>query len=211
MISLPLAAFLAGASVGLTVAAPIGPMGLLCIQRTLALGLAAGLVVGLAAATVHAAYGVLAVVGLSATVTTATDASAQILSLLSGVMLFWFAGRVLRRQVLVNPAPGGKSGELLRSYRNALTFGFSNPLTGVLFFAAFPALATSSSFSEAPALVGGVFAGSIGWFLVLSSAVNALRNRLPARALDVTNKASGLVLAALGLLMITSAFRPLLH
>ena len=91
MISLPLATFLAGVGVGLTVAAPIGPMGLLCIQRTLALGLAAGLVVGLAAATVHAAYGVLAVVGLSATVTMVTDASAQILSLLSGMMLFWFA------------------------------------------------------------------------------------------------------------------------
>ncbi|WP_046868562.1 LysE family translocator [Microvirga massiliensis] len=210
MISLPLAAFLAGAGVGLTVAAPIGPMGLLCIQRTLALGLAAGLVVGLAAATVRAAYGILAILGLSATVMTATEASAQILSLLSGAILFWFAGRVLRRQVLVNPAPGWKSGELLRSYRDALTFGFSNPLTVVLFFAAFPALATSASFSEAPALVGGVFTGSIGWFLALSSAVNALRNRLPARALDVTNKASGLVLAALGMFMITSAFRPLL-
>ena len=210
MISLPLATFLAGVGVGLTVAAPIGPMGLLCIQRTLALGLAAGLVVGLAAATVHAAYGVLAVVGLSATVTMVTDASAQILSLLSGMMLFWFAGRVLRRQVLVNPAPGEKSGELLRSYRDALTFGVSNPLTGVLFFAAFPALATSASFSEAPALVGGVFAGSIGWFLVLSSPVNALRNRLSPRALDITNKASGLVLAALGMLMITSGFRPFL-
>jgi threonine/homoserine/homoserine lactone efflux protein len=139
-----------------------------------------------------------------------TDASAQILSLLSGMMLFWFAGRVLRRQILVKPAPGEKSGELLRSYRDALTFGVSNPLTGVLFFAAFPALATSASFSEAPALVSGVFAGSIGWFLVLSSTVNALRHRLSPRALDITNKASGLVLAALGMLMITSGFSPLL-
>jgi threonine/homoserine/homoserine lactone efflux protein len=211
MMSLPLAPFLAGIGVGLTVAAPIGPMGLLCIQRTLALGLAAGLVVGLAAATVHAAYGVLAVLGLSATVKEETDAWAQVLSLLSGAILLCFAGRVLGRQVLVGRAPGGKSGNLLRSYRDALTFGLSNPLTVVLFFAAFPALATTGTLSEAPDLVGGVFAGSTGWFVALSCAVTVLRNRLPARALDFTNKVSGLALAALGMLMIASAVRPLLH
>jgi threonine/homoserine/homoserine lactone efflux protein len=206
MTSLKAATFLVGVGVGLAVAVPIGPMGILCIQRTVAFGLAAGLAIGLAAATVHVAYSAVAVFGLSATVMKVIGAGAGILSLVSAAILFWFAIRVLRREVLVSPVAGGETGEFLRFYRDALAFGFSNPLTVILFFAAFPALATTGDLLEAPVLVSGVFAGSIGWFVVLSSAVALLRNRLSVRALNLTNKASGLALAGLGTLMVANAF-----
>src|SRR3954471_1892409 len=87
MTSLSLTTFLAGIAAGLFVAVPIGPMGVLCIQRTLTFGLAAGLATGLGAATVHLIFGSLAAVGLSATITAWLSVGAQGLSLLSPTVL----------------------------------------------------------------------------------------------------------------------------
>ena len=66
MSSLPVSTFFVGVSIGLAVAAPLGPMGLLCIQRTIASGVASGLAIGLAAATVQVTYGTIGVLGWTA-------------------------------------------------------------------------------------------------------------------------------------------------
>jgi threonine/homoserine/homoserine lactone efflux protein len=95
MTGVSLATFLAGVGVGLAVAVPIGPMGVLCIQRTLAFGLVAGLATGFGAATVHLAFGSLAALGLGVTATASINTSAQGLTLVSAGLLFWFAARIL--------------------------------------------------------------------------------------------------------------------
>jgi threonine/homoserine/homoserine lactone efflux protein len=205
MTSLPVSTFLAGISVGLIVAAPMGPMGLLSIERTLTSGLAAGFAVGLAAATVQVAYGVIGVLGLTAMLTALVGARVGVLSGVSGVVLVWFAFRVARRKVY-----GSFGGEhrrhFVRCYTDALMLGFSNPLTVPLFFAAFPALATVSDLSEGPVLIGGIFAGAVGWYLVLTTTVALLRHRLSVETLELTNKVAGLALALLGISMMASAF-----
>jgi threonine/homoserine/homoserine lactone efflux protein len=206
MTSVSLATFLAGIGVGLAVAVPIGPMGVLCIQRTLAFGLAAGLATGLAAATVQVTYGVVAVLGFSPSLTVLIGAGVNLLSVVSAALLFWFAYRIIRREVTVGGFTPGGHLHLARSYRDALTFGFTNPLTVVLFFAAFPALTSAENLLEAPLLVGGVFAGVVGWYVVLSAAVALLRDRLPEHALNLINKAAGLSLACLGGVMLANAF-----
>jgi threonine/homoserine/homoserine lactone efflux protein len=206
MTSVSLTSFFAGIGVGLAVAVPIGPMGVLCIQRTLAFGLAAGLATGLAAATVQGIYGVVAVLGFSPTLTVIVGAGVDVLSVLSAVLLFWFAYRIVRREVTVSGSGAGSALVVSRSYRDALTFGFANPLTVVLFFAAFPALTNAENLMEAPSLVGGVFAGVIGWYVVLSTAVTLLRERLSRRVLNLINKASGLALACLGGVILANAF-----
>ncbi|HEV2558568.1 MAG TPA: LysE family transporter [Microvirga sp.] len=207
MTSLTLATFLVGISIGLAVAVPIGPMGLLCIQRTIAFGLGGGLAIGLAAATVQVAYGTVAVLGFGPTLQNLAGAGAA-LSLASAMLLLWFAYRLVRGQ---RPAAIAGSPRLRRdlatSYGAALTFGFSNPLTVLLFFAAFPALASADAVADGPALVGGVFAGAMGWYLVLSGAVAMFRERLSEAAVDLTNKASGAALGFLGLLLIVSTLR----
>jgi threonine/homoserine/homoserine lactone efflux protein len=149
MMSAPIATFLAGVGVGLTVAVPIGPMGVLCIQKTLAFGLLAGVATGMAAATVHVTYGILAGLGYSRTVTTHIGAGASVLSLACAAIMFWFAVRTFRRKVVFGRADAGKPLCLLQSYRDALVCGFTNPLTIILFFAAFPALTSADQRLEA--------------------------------------------------------------
>jgi threonine/homoserine/homoserine lactone efflux protein len=199
------AAFRSGVAVGLAVAVPIGPMGLLCIQRTLAFGLMAGLAIGLAAATIQVAYGIIAVLGLGPSARAWAGAGATALSLLSAALLFWFGLRILSRKVELGTGEVRGARSLLRAYADALTLGVANPLTVVLFFAVFPALAVVDA-TRAPALVGGVFAGVIGWYVLLSSAVALCRKRLSQAALNLTNKAAGLVLAGLGILIFANAF-----
>ena len=207
MMDVPLATFLAGVGVGLAVAVPIGPMGVLCIQRTLAFGLVAGLATGLAAATVQVSYGLLAVLGLLPATAAFAGAGMNILSVGSAMLLFWFAFRIMRRELTIAQTASAGTGDIVRSYRDALTFGFANPLTVVLFFAAFPALTSADDVREAPLLVGGVFSGVIGWYVVLSSAVALLRQRLSAAALNCFNKVSGIGLASLGLVMLADSVR----
>ena len=211
MMDVPLATFLAGVGVGLAVAVPIGPMGVLCIQRTLAFGLVAGLATGLAAATVQVAYGLLAVLGLSPASAALAGAGMNLLSVGSAMLLFWFAFRIMRRELTFAQTAPADTGDIVRSYRDALTFGFTNPLTVVLFFAAFPALTSADDVREAPLLVGGVFSGVIGWYVVLSSAVALLRQRLSAVTLNRFNKVSGLGLAGLGVVMLVDSVALWLH
>ena len=87
MLSSSAATLLAGAGIGFSVAAPIGPIGILCIQRTLTSGLAAGLLTGLGAATVHVAYGAVAIAGLGAIAKPWLDAHAVALGLISAALL----------------------------------------------------------------------------------------------------------------------------
>src|SRR5829696_5685258 len=102
MSSTSLSIVLAGIGVGVAVAAPVGPMGVLCIQRTLCLGFAAGLSTGLGAATVHLAFGTVAALGLGAMISTwIGTGAAQALSLVSAGLLFWFAARILKQTVSI--------------------------------------------------------------------------------------------------------------
>jgi threonine/homoserine/homoserine lactone efflux protein len=203
--SLPVSTFFVGVSIGLAVAAPLGPMGLLCIQRTIASGVASGLAIGLAAATVQVTYGTIGVLGWTAAPVSIWGRGAELLSLGSAAILLWFAFRVLQQKLQIGSPRCGSPRQMARCYADALTVGVFNPLTVPLFFATLPALASAADLSEGPALVAGIFAGSSGWYLVLSSAVAFLRHRLSERTIQITNTISGVVLAALGGLMLAAA------
>ncbi len=94
----------------------------------------------------------------------------------------------------------------LRFYASAVAFGLSIPVTVVLLAACLPGLTISDVPKAIPALISGVFLGSVAWWILLSTTVSLVRHRLSARALTLTNKASGLALAGLGALMFASAF-----
>lgn len=191
------AALLSGALLGLAVAAPIGPMGVLCIQRTLAFGAGAGVATGLGAATVHVVLGGAATLGAAAAAKAWLLANAQALALASAALLVWLAVRVLRRRVAIGPATPPAGGPW-RAYASAVAFGLSNPLTFVLLAAAAPALAIQESAGPLP-VVAGIFLGSAGWWVALSLGVAAVRGRLSLRMLGRINTAAGLVLLGFGL------------
>jgi threonine/homoserine/homoserine lactone efflux protein len=192
-----IAALASGAGIGFTVAAPIGPMGVMCIQRTLASGIATGLATGFGAATVHFTYGTVAVVGLGSLAQPWIEAHALAIGTISGVALLLFALRIIRINIVVeDPLPGDQT-QLIHAYLSAIVIGFANPLTLLLFFAAFQEWA-----GEAPSspLVAGVFIGSGTWWIFLSAVVAIARVRLNAGSLALTNRLACLTLVALGAL-----------
>jgi threonine/homoserine/homoserine lactone efflux protein len=196
MASIPIPSFLAGFWVGVAVAAPIGPMGMLCIQRTLAYGMVAGLGTGFAAATVQVSYGTLALLGLSPVVLAFVGASANVLSAASGAILLWFAIRTARgaptiRADMATTSPG---------------IGRSFPMAVALFFAASPALGRAGSSMSAFAVVLGIFAGAIGWYASLSGIVTVGRGWLLTQDLALSRRLSTALLVAFATYMFSNAF-----
>lgn len=197
----------AGIGIGLAVAAPIGPMGILCIQRTLEGGLRAGLATGSGAATVHLLYGAVVVFGLSL-ITDVTSIYAPAFKLVGAVLLFWFARRILRRTISLEVRRS--MAHCVRAYRDAVLFGLANPITILLLLASTTGMPLSGGGWTALSFSLGIFIGSMGWWLLLSGAVCALRQRLDATLLRRTNQGAALVLAAFGCLVFVQGVQGLL-
>lgn len=201
-----LAFVLAGTMIGASVAVPVGPMGVLCISRTLAGGMRMGLSTGAGASTVQAAYCGMLLIGLQGAWPW-FDGRQHLLGAAGGLLMFLFAWRVLRHQpvspaqVSLPPLP------LLAAYASAVAFGLSNPMVIVLLAASL----TMFIGPEVPEgtdvawLMAGVFAGSSAWWLCLSGATALLRSRLDVRALRLVNLAAAAVLAGSGLVMLARA------
>ncbi|RXT49957.1 LysE family translocator [Bradyrhizobium betae] len=190
-----LAALLSGIGIGFTVAAPIGPMGMLCIQRTLASGMATGLATGFGAATVHLAYSAFAVLGLGSLAQPWVEANAAGFSIISALTLLWFAMRTHRGSISLEERGEIDKVRLTRAYLSAIALGFTNPLTVILFLAALHAFSTQAA---AAPLVAGVFVGSAVWWMILSTIVATARSRLTPRMLSLSSRFASLMLLGLG-------------
>ncbi|MBM3570491.1 MAG: LysE family translocator [Alphaproteobacteria bacterium] len=195
----PLDALLTGGAIGFAIAAPVGPIGLLCIRRSLADGMAMGFATGLGAAAADACYGAVAAFGLTA-VGEALVAWRQPLGWIGGAVLLWLGLRILRAP---NPAAAAEAGGGSRLRAFAGTFGLTltNPATILSFAAVFAGfgLIAAGGFVSAAAMVGGVFLGSALWWLMLAGSVALIRRRLPESAVLWINRVSGLTIVGFGL------------
>lgn len=202
--------FFKGLAIGFSIAAPVGPIGILCIRRTLVQGRLCGFLTGLGAATADAFYGLLAALGLASLSGLLSGGwISQAMRLGGGLFLLWLAWTTLR------PKPTG-SGEdpsapvrpvrgLLGAYATALLLTLTNPMTIMSFAAIFAGLGLGVAESSlgAVAMVAGVFAGSCLWWLLLSGGTGLFGAVLSAKARWI-DLASGFVLAAFGLVALGS-------
>lgn len=190
--------FVKAALVGLSIAAPVGPIGLLCMQRTLAHGLRVGFVSGLGAACADAVYGAIGAFGLAA-VTQFFIALASPLALGGALVLAWMGWRMLRAVPLAHAAQADVGAHPLRAFISVFMLTLSNPMTILSFVAVFAAIGgtTMPDARSAGAMVGGVFTGSALWWLTLAAAVAAVRHRVDARVMQVINRLAGLTLLGL--------------
>ena len=193
--------------IGIGIAAPVGPIGLLCIQRTLAAGRLIGLATGLGAATADALYGVVAAFGLAA-ISGRLVAWQDGLALSGGIFLCYLGVRTF-----LTPPVTGEDGApdtdigLVAAYLTTFLLTLTNPVTILSFVAIFAGLGLASaagSYGSALLLVLGVFAGSASWWLLLSGGVSLFRHRLSARILGWINRAAGLIIGAFGLIALAS-------
>ncbi|WP_233828396.1 LysE family translocator [Paraburkholderia sp. ZP32-5] len=204
--------FFTAAGVGLAIAAPVGPMGMLCIRRTLTGGPRAGLAIGFGIASGDAAYGLIAALGLVG-ISQFMLAYDRPLHLLAGLFLLYLGVRTLLQKPPAESADGnGKLAQVgsagaLRAYASALLLTLTNPQTVIMFAALFTTLAPRGAFSPAIALttVGGVFAGSIAWWCLLVTVVSLARHAIGSKLRLAIDRVVGLTLAAFGVVEIRRA------
>jgi threonine/homoserine/homoserine lactone efflux protein len=183
--------------IGLSIAAPVGQIGVLAIQRTLDQGRAAGLATGLGAAFADAVYGAIGAFGITGLMAWLLGLKPW-LSLFGGGFLLWLAWRMATRPVVRSVGGHPPAGTLLRHVTGTFVLTLSNPTTILSFMAVFGALAGRAPAASPWAMVAGVLVGSALWWLVLAAVVGWLRERFDARWQRAVNRGSALLLAGLG-------------
>lgn len=198
--------------IGFAIAAPVGPIGLLCIRRSMIDGRLVGLVTGLGAATADAVFGLIAALGVSA-VTALLLAHARLIQLAGGLFLVGLGVAMLRAK-----PPAAKSGEsapaattLPAAYFSTLILTLANPATILAFIGIFSglglSLAAEPNLPTAGTLVAGVFLGSCAWWLLLSTGASWLSRRLNLTSLRFINLISGGLILAFGLWQLAALLR----
>jgi threonine/homoserine/homoserine lactone efflux protein len=197
--------FLRSLLIGLSIAAPVGPIGVLCIRRTLAAGRLTGFVTGLGAATADAFYGGVGGLGISAVAHLLLGAQIW-LRLVGGIFLCYLGITTLLSRPAERPEATGGRG-LPGAYLSTLGLTLTNPLTIFSFAAIFAGLGFGSAVHDivsGVALVAGVFAGSALWWFLLSGGVSLVRQRFNAHALVWVNRISGAVILIFGIVALAS-------
>lgn len=200
--------FLKGLILGFSIAAPVGPIGLLCIQRTLQRGRLHGFVSGLGAATADACYGIIAALGLTAV--TGFLVGAQLwLQLGGGLFLLWLGVKTLRTPSASHAVAAGDRSSLGSAYASILLLTLANPATILSFLAVFAGLGIATESGHALALVSGVFLGSATWWLILSFLAGLLRRHLEGGRMRLVNICAGCCLVALAVFALWPSLRAL--
>jgi len=194
------AMFLRGMAIGFSIAAPVGPIGVLCIRRTLADGRGVGLATGLGAATADATYGGIAGFGITVISSLLLGAQAWI-RLIGGLFLIYLGARIFAGTPADKPAEA-EGHTLLRAYTSAVALTLTNPSTILSFVAIFAGVGVGTgghAGAGAVLLVLGVWSGSALWWVILSTTFAVLRTKVRSDQLRCINRLSGTILIVFGL------------
>lgn len=188
-----------GAMIGFAIAAPVGPVGLLCIRRTFAHGAGTGLASGFGAATADAMYGLVAALGVSAVATLLLEHAAT-LRIVGGVLMALLGAAALRRAgqpPKIVAARASTPAGLFGAFGTTFALTASSPMTILSFAGLLAALAPpDGGMPGALILVAGVFSGSVAWWMLLVGGVSASRRAIPPSALRWIEGVSGAALLA---------------
>jgi threonine/homoserine/homoserine lactone efflux protein len=202
--TLPL--YLKAAGVGLAVAAPVGPMALLCMRRTLTRGWRLGLATGVGIAVGDAIFAGVAALGLAG-ISAFMLAHQKPLHLAAGLFLIWLGLRTFLKKPDDGATARPDTASWFGAFSGSVLLTLTNPPTIIMFAAIFAALAPREGFDPvAGALtVGGVFSGSMLWWIGMVAVVGLARHAIGARARRWIDRVSGAVLALFGLAEIRRA------
>lgn len=198
--------FIKGLLIGFSVAAPVGPIGVLCIRRSLAEGRGIGLATGLGAATADAAYGAVAAFGLTA-ISGFLQRQVFWLGLIGGAFLCYLGVRTFVSKP-AEQAAKASGGGLWSAYLSTLGLTLTNPMTIFSFVIVFGGVGfrAASDYAGASVLVAGVFVGSAFWWLLLSHGVAVFRERVNVGWMRVINRVSGGVIFGFGVYSLATLF-----
>ena len=193
-----------GMLLGFSIAAPVGPIGVLCIRRTLSNGRAAGLVSGLGAATADAIYGTIAAFGVTF-ISSLLISQQTWLRLIGGVFLCYLGVKSFLSVAADSTATLQAEG-LGGAYLSTFLLTITNPLTILSFAAVFAGLglSTGGNYTSATVLVLGVFLGSALWWFILSGGVSLFRSRFSPQGMRWVNRISGIIITTFGVIALAS-------
>lgn len=190
-----------GILLGLSIAAPVGPISILCVKKTMTSGFKTGLFSGLGAATADAVYGSIAGLGLSA-LTTFLIEYKTVLQAIAGLFICYLGIKSLLHTPATGSAEPHSKKCSLNSYAVTLLLTLSNPMTIVFFLGVLGAsgILLSHTSSDIPFLVVGVFLGSTLWWICLTGTASLFRINMTVERskLSLFNKLSGLVMLYFG-------------
>jgi threonine/homoserine/homoserine lactone efflux protein len=191
---------------GLSIAAAVGPMSVLCMQRTLSKGRLYGLISGMGIATADALYGCIAGFGLTV-ITTLLIKQQLWIHLVGGLFLAYLGFKTL----LAKPADRAEASEAKNfpsAYISTLLLTLTNPSTILSFVVIFAGIGVGTegarNFLSAVLVVGGVFLGSALWWFLLTWGISLLREKFTDRWLRWINRLSGSIIVLFGLFALLS-------
>jgi threonine/homoserine/homoserine lactone efflux protein len=187
--------FFKGLLIGFSLAAPVGPIGLLCIQRTIAYGRKSGLVTGLGAATADGLYGAVAAFGLT-TISSFLVGQQFWFRLVGGMFLLYLGTKAFLSRPAEKAATSSHE-SLFLDYGSTVILTVTNPMTILSFAAVFAGLGLASSsggHASAALMIAGVVLGSTLWWFVLSAGVSLFQAKFSSDSLKFLNRISGAIL-----------------
>ncbi len=204
-----LSTLLKGLIIGFSIAAPVGPIGILCIHRSLKEGNLAGFVTGLGAATADGIYGAIAAFGL--TIISHFLLKHQfVIQLCGGIFLFYLGIKTFLAKSTKDKIHEKAQHSLVKIYSTTLFLTLTNPMTILSFMGIFAGLGLGTSYASythAILLVIGVFIGSLIWWLILSTGVARIfHHKLSGNAIHRVNQFSGVIILLFGFIAIFHLF-----
>ncbi len=191
--------FVQGIIIGLTLAVPVGPLALLCIQRTVKEGRLHGIFSGMGIATADSFYAAVAFLGLTV-ISGVIIANQYLFRFLAGVVLILVGIQVfLSVPSSISATTGHET--YTKDYLSMVALALANPLTLVFFLVILPGYGVviqGNSFLSAVEFVAGVLFGSSVWWVVLCGSIGSVRSRISASKLALINRVSGLLISCFG-------------
>lgn len=195
--------FLTGIIIGLFTSVPVGPLGILCIQRTLNRGRMHGIITGLGATTSDLVYAILVGFGMSFIINF-IEAYQTLIQIVGSIIICGFGVHVFRsnpsKQLAFSTKKKSK-GNYFSDYISAFLLCFSNPLIIFLFiglFAQFQFFSPEQKFYEDIIGLSSILLGAFMWWLLITLVVSKLRTQFNMRGLWILNKITGSLLIILG-------------
>jgi threonine/homoserine/homoserine lactone efflux protein len=203
--------FIQGIIIGLTLAVPVGPISLLCIQRSVTDGRLHGIVSGIGVASADSFYAAVSFLGLTI-ISGLIIAQQYLFRSLAGIVLIFVGVRIFLSVPGITSAQAGHE-TYLKDYLSTVAITLANPLTLLFFMVIVPGFGVvihGNSILSAIEFVAGVFFGSVVWWVLLCGSVGTVRTRFTRENLRLVNRVSGILISCFGagmllLLVITTA------
>lgn len=190
-----------GIILGFSIAAPVGPIGILCIRRTLQYGRLSGFFSGLGAAVADTLYGAIAAFGLSVISNFLLETQTW-LRILGGLFLVLLGLRTFFAKATETVTKVSHK-TIFTDFISTFFLTMTNPMTILSYIAIFASLGLSGighMHLDAMTLIIGVFLGSAFWWLILSEGITLFKKKINLSIMQSINRVAGSIIILFGLI-----------